>query len=365
MVSNTSKADKEKGSYLLLLRLPRRTDLKFGARNISFTAGWYVYCGSAQAGLRGRIGRHLRVSRSGHWHIDGLLAESRVIDAQMRFAAASDEECSLAHEVSLWPEAVSITGFGSSDCRCPTHLFFFSARPSVSIRNRGVLQSLPEIYRCLRKNYQNQPMWDRDPFQTLIGCVLSLRTQDPVTEKAMKRLFEVYPEAVSMSRAKPEKIAELIYPVGMYNRKSHTLVEIANLLVERYNGRVPSDIESLTELPGAGRKTANLVRSFAFHLPALCVDTHVHRITNRWGLVRAPDPDRSEMELRRVLPAEYWIETNSQLVQHGQKICRPGKPRCEACGIAAHCLYPELLREKAVLEPLPEAPSHPGVKLHR
>ncbi len=352
-------SDRVKGCYLLLLRLPRAAEIKVGKRTLYFSSRYYVYCGSAQGGLRGRLKRHARPPRAGHWHIDRLLDRARIIDLQMRFTASREEECVLAREVGQWPLARPIPGFGATDCGCDSHLFQFPSRPLVSVRSQRIIPRLPEIFACLRNNYRNHALWERDPFQTLAGCILSLRTRDPVTEQAMKRLFAVYPAAESMAGASAEEIAELIYPVGMYNQKARTLIRIAALIIDRYQGRAPSEIEELLQLPGVGRKTANLVRSFAFHLPALCVDTHVHRISNRWGLIRSATPDQSEVELRRILPSEYWIETNAMLVQHGQRICRPERPECRICGLAEICLYPELQQEQAILSAIPGAPPHP------
>ncbi len=349
MTAKRTSSNRIPGCYLLLLRLPRAVALEYGTRRSRLANGYYVYCGSAQGGLQARVPRHLRANRGKHWHIDRLLDHARVIDVQIRVSLQREDECMLARQVSSWPEAKPIIGFGAGDCRCPTHLYFFPKRPLVSIRMEEVVRYLPNIYQYLRRHYPPQPMWHRSPFQILTGCILSLRTQDPVTEKAMARLFAAYPDAQAIAAARPEDMAGLIYPVGMYNQKSLTLKAIASQIIERHNGEVPAEIEDLLRLPGVGLKTASLVRSFAYRLPAICVDTHVHRIANRWGLVRTAVPDQTETELRRVLPQKYWIETNSQLVQHGQRLCRPSHPKCPQCGLRQYCGWQDLEREQAIM----------------
>jgi len=190
-----------------------------------------------------------------------------------------------------------------------------------------------------------------------------LRTQDPVTAKAADRLLAEVRTAEQFAGADPQRIAKLIYPVGMYREKAARLTAIAAQLLERFGGRVPDSVEELVTLPGVGRKTANLVRSFAFHLPAVCVDTHVHRISNRLGLVRTAAPDETECELRTVLPQEYWLELNPYLVQHGQQVCRPTRPRCALCPLLPHCGYATLCREDQVLRTIPDCPTHPSLVL--
>lgn len=265
----------------------------------------------------------------------------------------------MAGEVATWPAAAAVPGFGAGDCGCNTHLFYFSRRPPCSILAKPFLKNLSSIYRFLQNNYQNHAMWERDPFQTLASCILSLRTQDPTTEKASNRLFKVCPDPVTLKATPQSKIAELIYPVGMYNEKAKTLHRIAEQLIARFNKRTPQEINELLTLPGVGRKTANLVRSFAFHQPAVCVDTHVHRITNRWGLVRTAAPEQTELELRRILPEKYWIETNRFLVRHGQQVCRPFRPQCRNCGLEEYCMYPKLVQENDLKKNLTNPPHHP------
>jgi len=351
------------GIYLLTIRLPKPCAAPAGIGSNTLTAGWYAYAGSAMGGLATRLARHLRTTAVRHWHVDHLLANGKIVDIQLLLTTDSGEECRLAERVRSWPDAEVVADFGSSDCRCASHLIRFPRRPLGAILAPVVLTALPEMYRGLRRHYEDHSRFDRDPFQTLVSCILSLRTQDPVTDAASERLFEVLRTPREFAVADAGVITKLIYPVGMYRQKASRLIEIARIILERHDGKTPSEIEALTALPGVGRKTANLVRSFAFHLPAICVDTHVHRITNRWGLVRTAVPDETEIELRRILPPEHWQETNALLVRHGQALCRPTRPKCGVCFLRGICRYDELLRQAAVLADVPAAPPHPSLSL--
>jgi endonuclease III len=175
------------------------------------------------------------------------------------------------------------------------------------------------------------------PFHILIATILSLRTKDTLTSVVAPRLFAVADTPAAMLALDEARIAELIYPVGFYRTKAASIRQVCTLLIERYGGRVPADLEALLELPGVGRKTANLVLTMGFGLPGICVDTHVHRICNRWGYLRTKDPDKTELALREVLPQEYWIPINGLLVTLGQNICHPTSPRCSICPVAALC----------------------------
>jgi endonuclease-3 len=176
-----------------------------------------------------------------------------------------------------------------------------------------------------------------DPFLTLIGCILSLRTNDKTTAIAAPRLFARARTPVEMLALEPREIEELIYPVGFYRTKARGIREICRDLIERFDGRVPDEIDDLVTLKGVGRKTANLVVTESFHKPGICVDTHVHRISNRWGLVATTTADKTEVALREVLPRRYWIEYNSLLVAFGQTLCHPTSPWCSRCPIATRC----------------------------
>ena len=177
----------------------------------------------------------------------------------------------------------------------------------------------------------------RDPFLTLIGCILSLRTRDETTEAACARLFARAATPDAMLRLNRRTLERLIYPVGFYRTKAKAILSICRDLKERFGGRVPDTIDELLTLSGVGRKTANLVVTEAFGKPGICVDTHVHRISNRWGLVRTKAPDRTEVALREVLPRRHWLEYNGLLVAFGQTICHPLSPRCSRCPIEPAC----------------------------
>ncbi len=180
-------------------------------------------------------------------------------------------------------------------------------------------------------------MAERDPFKVLISTILSARTKDDVTATASARLFAEAPDAEALARLPPSRIAKLIYPVGFYKTKAQNLRKAARALLDQFDGRVPDEIDALVELPGVGRKTANLVLTEAFEKPAICVDTHVHRITNLWGYVETRDPLETEMALRAKLPKQYWLRLNRVLVSFGQQICVPASPKCSECPVAHRC----------------------------
>jgi len=175
------------------------------------------------------------------------------------------------------------------------------------------------------------------PFRILIATILSLRTKDTLTAVVAPRLFAVADTPAAMLALGVERIAELIYPVGFYRVKARQIVAICQILLERYGGEVPSDLDELLKLPGVGRKTANLVVTAGFGLPGICVDIHVHRICNRWGYVQTRTPEETEMALWARLPQRYWIPINRLLVTLGQNICHPTSPRCSICPIRDLC----------------------------
>lgn len=176
-----------------------------------------------------------------------------------------------------------------------------------------------------------------DPFRILIGCVISLRTKDEVTYPATERLFRRAGTPREMARLRPATIGKLIFPAGFYRRKGEQIREISRMLIRRFSGKVPGDIDALLELPGVGRKTANLVVTLGFGKPGICVDVHVHRITNRLGWVLTRQPDDTEQALREILPPRFWIPINETLVRHGQQVCKPVSPICSACPVAGDC----------------------------
>jgi endonuclease-3 len=197
-----------------------------------------------------------------------------------------------------------------------------------------------EVLDTLKAYYPVHPMGEltrNQPYKVLVACLISLRTKDEVMIPASKRLFAVADTPEKMVTLTPEAIEKLIYPAGFYKSKARTILEISRRLLDEYGGQVPDTIEELVKFKGVGRKTANLVVGLGFGLPAICVDTHVHRIVNRLGYVRTKTPDETEMALRAKLPARYWSVINAILVLHGQQICKPLVPRCEVCPVNRQC----------------------------
>jgi endonuclease-3 len=177
----------------------------------------------------------------------------------------------------------------------------------------------------------------RDPFKVLISCLLSLRTQDNVTDQASHRLFREAQTPEAMLKLKKSQIEKLIYPVCFYRTKALRIHEICDALIHRYHGKVPSGMEDLLSLNGVGRKTANLVITLGFDRDGICVDTHVHRISNRLGYLKTKMPDETEFKLRKILPLAYWKIYNDLLVPFGQNLCRPLSPFCSRCPIETYC----------------------------
>jgi len=176
------------------------------------------------------------------------------------------------------------------------------------------------------------------PWAILVSTILSLRTKDEVTRVASRRLLEKAPDPERLLALSVEEIASLAYPAGFYRTKAANLVKISNILLEKYNGQVPADLDALLDLPGVGRKTANLVITEAFGMYGICVDIHVHRICNRSGWINTATPDKTEAALREKLPKKYWRQINGLLVLYGQNLCRPQSPFCSRCVISSHCL---------------------------
>lgn len=177
----------------------------------------------------------------------------------------------------------------------------------------------------------------KDPYLVLISCLLSLRTKDETTREAQRRLFDVASTPEAMISVPVEMIERLIYPVGFYRNKAAVIRDVSRDIIERFDGNVPDDIDTLLTLRGVGRKTANLVVTMGYDKPGICVDTHVHRISNRFGFVHSKDPEGTEMALRERLPQEHWKEVNDLLVTWGQNICRPVSPLCSRCAVSDLC----------------------------
>jgi endonuclease-3 len=176
-----------------------------------------------------------------------------------------------------------------------------------------------------------------DPFKILISTIISARTKDEVTGPATERLFAIADSPEEMSRLSEERIEKAIFPAGFYHTKAKAIRKASKELVERFGSHVPDTIEELLTLPGVGRKTANLVMTLAHKKAGICVDTHVHRITNRWGYVTTKMPHETEIALRAKLPRKHWITINTILVMHGQNICKPISPFCSRCPVFKYC----------------------------
>jgi endonuclease III len=179
--------------------------------------------------------------------------------------------------------------------------------------------------------------YGRDPFLLLIFCLLSLRTKDPVAFAAACRLFEQGRSPRELLKVDPAQIEQLIFPVGFYRRKAQTIVAISKILIEKYHGTAPSDFDKLVALPGVGPKTAQLVRSEGFLIPAICVDTHVHRVSNRLGLVTTKTVEETQKALESLVPPELWSALHRALVVWGQNICVPISPHCSICPVQSLC----------------------------
>lgn len=205
-----------------------------------------------------------------------------------------------------------------------------------------------EIHAAIKVLRREVPKWEtpivtlmaetyQSPFRVLISCILSLRTQDATTAKASHRLFAVADSPKATLKLTAKKIEKLIYPVGFYRTKAKNILEICRTLIAQHGGKVPDEINQLLKFKGVGRKTANLVVTLGYNKPGICVDTHVHRISNRWGYLKTATPEKTEFALRAKLPKQYWIEYNNLLVNFGQHLCRPISPLCSACPVKKYC----------------------------
>jgi len=208
------------------------------------------------------------------------------------------------------------------------------------------VKDLPQVFRVLRQHRKEvgpasvteiAESRQSEPYRILISCLISLRTKDEVTATASASLFSLASTPSEMVSLSTKKIARAIYPCGFYRTKADTIREVSREILARFDGTVPSRIEDLLTFHGVGRKTANLVVTLGYGKPGICVDTHVHRITNRWGLVATTSPDATETALRQILPRRYWIPINDLLVNYGKGICRPVSPLCSQCGLEGVC----------------------------
>ena len=205
--------------------------------------------------------------------------------------------------------------------------------------------NIEKIYRILEKQFHSYPApvvdlieaQTKDPFKILVTTMLSARTKDQTTSEVAHRLFGFVDKPEDINKYSVEELEDLIYPVGFFRNKAKYLKELPRVLQKEFNDSIPDEIEDLIKLPGVGRKTANLVRAIAFKKPAICVDVHVHRISNRIGYINTKTPFETEMTLREKLPKKYWININSYLVAFGQNHCTPLNPKCSTCTIYDEC----------------------------
>lgn len=204
---------------------------------------------------------------------------------------------------------------------------------------------IEKVYEILKTEFSKyrMPVVDliecqtNDPFKVLVTTIMSARTKDETTSLAAKRLFEHVNSIYDLQKLTINQIQKLIYPVGFYRDKALHLKKLPEVLIEQFNGEIPSTVDELVRLPGVGRKTANLVVAIAFNKPAVCVDIHVHRIFNRLGYLETSTPFQTEMQLRKWLPVKFWTTFNSYFVSFGQHTCRPVNPHCEICPVSSFC----------------------------
>jgi endonuclease-3 len=208
------------------------------------------------------------------------------------------------------------------------------------MNNRILAANLARVEKSLRKRTPPAMMkigQKADPFQILVGCMLSARTRDEVTESACAQLFQWMKGPQDLLKLSSRQLEQKIYPVAFYRNKARALKSLCSDLVERFDGQVPETLEELLTLKGVGRKTANLTLILAFDGMGICVDTHVHRIANRWGYVETATPEQTEQALRKKLPRKYWQRFNEWLVGFGQTVCKPLSPLCSQCPVDKYC----------------------------
>jgi len=206
-------------------------------------------------------------------------------------------------------------------------------------------KNIDQVVRIIKKEMRDLPdpsvtlvgkRW-KSPFLVLISCIMSLRTKDETTLPASERLFKLADTPARMLNLTARQIEKAIYPVGFYRTKAKTIHGICRDIIDKFDDKVPDDLDTLLTMKGVGRKTANLVLTEGFQIPAMCVDTHVHRISNRFGYVKTKDPQETEMALRKKLPKKHWMDYNALLVTWGQNICKPISPLCSDCDVHSFC----------------------------
>jgi len=207
-------------------------------------------------------------------------------------------------------------------------------------QNFNIVEGLKKLKKAVRK-FRTPSVTviakKNDPFAVLVSCIISLRTRDEVTKLASARLFTLAKLPAELLKLPNDKIEKAIYPAAFYRKKTKSLKDLCQVLVKEYSGEVPDKLEELLKLKGVGRKTANLTLILGYNKPGICVDIHVHRISNRWGYVKTKSPDETEMVLREILPKRFWKDYNDLLVSFGQNLCKPVSPYCGSCPIEDQC----------------------------
>lgn len=218
-------------------------------------------------------------------------------------------------------------------------MIYISKSNSKKSKKESMSLTIEKIMKELNNLFTLRVFEDRDPYRVLVRTILSQRTKDANTDKATSQLFAKYKDIHEVADAPVEDIEKLVKSAGFFRVKASRIKEVSLLLLDHYGGVVPDNLKELLELPGVGQKTANCVLVFAFQKPAIPVDTHVHRIPNRWGIVHTTTPEKTEIELMKIVPKHLWIEMNDLIVQFGQNICKPVHPQCEQCPLTDLCDY--------------------------
>ncbi|MCX8094622.1 MAG: endonuclease III [Caldisericia bacterium] len=200
-----------------------------------------------------------------------------------------------------------------------------------------IIIKLREFYNLNNKTLMDRVSEKEDPFKVLIACIISQRTKDETTDKITEKLFKKVKNPYDLYKIEINELEKIIYPSGFYRVKAKRLKELSKILIDNYNGLVPDTLDELLKLPQVGRKTANIVLTKGYKKSGIAVDTHVHRIVNRLGIVKTKRPEETEMELKKIVPEKYWIELNDYLVNFGKIICKPISPKCPICPIEKYC----------------------------
>lgn len=330
------------GIYLIVGYLSTETQIKTKGCEFVLKKGWYYYCGSAKNCLTHRIKRHQSIIKKNYWHVDYLL--EKLENAVMIPYIIHDNrlEHILAQLISEYNGVFPVPGFGAGDCQCFTHLFHSKQILLKNIFKKLLNEQLKLTAIHLKEMYEGivTPVEGyKTPWEILISCVISLRTKDEVTGPASQRLFRVASSPNELSKLSEERIGELIYPAGFYKTKAKNIKKIAEIIHNKYNDTVPDKKDLLLQLPNVGIKTANLVLASGYGQNEICVDIHVHRISNRMGWIKTEKPEESEKVLKKLLPMEYIKEFNGLMVKHGQRICKPRKPNCRECDLKTLCMF--------------------------